>query len=270
MSTNDLFQAGKLREAISSAADEVRARPTDPGLRLLLSELLCFSGELERADRQLDAITQADSKVLPWVTAFRHLIRADQARHDFFKLGSVPEFLHPPDEAVRALLEASIHLREGNEAEAVRFLSQAEEQRPKLSGECNGKAFQDLRDLDDQTSCIFEVLTSNGHYYWIPIADVEDMEFHEATRPRDLLWRPVHMTVRGGPDGEVYMPAVYPGANAEADENYPLGRLTDWRGGDGSPVRGKGQRTFLVGDEAVPIMDLKSLTITQPASGGAA
>lgn len=261
MNTNDLFHAGKLREAIAAATDEVRAHPTDPGPRLLLSELLCFTGELERADRQLEAINQSDPKIMPWVIAFRHLIRAGQARQDFFNLGSLPEFLHPPDEVSRALLEASIRLREGATAEALPFLAQAEDLRPKVTGECNGKPFQDLRDLDDQTSCIFEVLTTNGRYYWIPIAEVEEMEFHEPTRPRDLLWRQVHMIVRGGPDGEVFLPAVYPGAEVEADAQYQLGRLTDWRGGDGSPVRGVGQRTFLVGEDAVPILELKSLSI---------
>jgi protein involved in temperature-dependent protein secretion len=40
--------------------------------------------------------------------------------------------------------------------------------------------------------------------------------------------------------------------------------MTDWRGGDGGPVRGTGQRTFLVGEESVSILELKEITFTAP------
>jgi protein involved in temperature-dependent protein secretion len=38
-----------------------------------------------------------------------------------------------------------------------------------------------------------------------------------------------------------------------------LGRSTDWRGGDGSPVRGIGQRTLLVDDDARPLLEIGTL-----------
>ena len=50
------------------------------------------------------------------------------------------------------------------------------------------------------------MLTSTGKYYWIPMERVEMIEFHDPARPRDLLWRRAHMVVRGGPDGEVFLP----------------------------------------------------------------
>jgi type VI secretion system protein ImpE len=117
-----------------------------------------------------------------------------------------------------------------------------------VQGTCDGNPCHDFRDLDDQLSCILEVLTSLGAYYWIPISQVESIEFHEPTRSRDLIWRRTHLSVRDGPDGEVYLPVLYPGAAAEPDDLIRLGRQTDWRGGDAAPVRGVGQRTFLVGD----------------------
>ena len=142
-------------------------------------------------------------------------------------------------------------------------MDRAEDQRPKVSGVCNGQPFQDFRDLDDLTSCILEVLTVKGDYYWIPIAQVESIEFHEPVRPRDLLWRRAHLIVRSGPDGEVFLPALYPGAAGEEDEQIRLGRSTDWRGGDAVPVRGVGQRTFLVGEDARPILELQTVTFDQ-------
>jgi type VI secretion system protein ImpE len=263
----ELFQGGDLGGAIAAALEEVRAHPTESAPRLALAELLCFAGELERADNQLDALAHTDPQARPGIVNFRQLIRAEQARRDFFAAGRLPEFLDRPEGAVKLLLEASIRAREGSPGEAARLLDEAEAARPRVSGTCDDRPFEDLRDLDDQTSCILEVLTTRGTYYWIPIDRVESIEFHEPARALDLLWRRTHLVVRDGPDGEVYLPALYPGAAGEADDRLRLGRQTDWRGGDGAPVRGVGQRTFLVGDDARPILELKALTFG-PASEG--
>ena len=163
-------------------------------------------------------------------------------------------------------MEASIRGREGALQEAALLLDQAEETRPRVAGICDGRPFEDFRDLDDQISCVLEVLTISGTYYWIPIAQVESIEFHEPERARDLLWRRTHLIVRDGPDGEVYLPVLYPGAAVEPDDQIRLGRQTDWRGGDAVPVRGVGQRTFLVGDESRTIMELKTITFDTPAA----
>ena len=45
----DLYTAGKLAEAIEAATAEVRSRPTDHSARGFLAELLCLSGDIERA-----------------------------------------------------------------------------------------------------------------------------------------------------------------------------------------------------------------------------
>lgn len=258
------YQAGHLREAIAAATEEVKRHPGDPSRRGFLCELLCFAGELERVDRQLEALVHQSPDVAVGVGLFRHLVRAEQARQQFYAEGRLPEFLGQPTACLRLHLEASIRLRDGLADEAARLLDQAEEQRPRVAGTCDGRAFEDLRDVDDLTACFFEVLTSNGKYYWIPIERVESIEFRAPARPRDLLWVRAHVIVRDGPDGEVYLPTLYAGAPAEADDRVRLGRVTEWRGGDGTPARGVGQRTFLVGDEPRPILEIGSLTIGGP------
>ena len=117
--------------------------------------------------------------------------------------------------------------------------------------------------MDDLTSCILEVLTSKGDYYWVPIEKVESIEFREPARARDLLWRRTHLIVRDGPDGEVFLPVLYPGSAQEADDRIRLGRMTDWRGGDAAPIRGIGQRIFLVGEDDLPIMELKTVSFEE-------
>jgi type VI secretion system protein ImpE len=259
MNASELYEAGKLTEAIPAALDAVKSAPADTGRRRFLCELLCFAGELERADRQLDALAQHDPKAVPAVSLFRQLLRGEEARRQFFTDGRVPEFLVPPSPVVRAHLEASIHAREGRSDEAMRLLADAESQRPRVSGTSGDRPFQDFRDIDDLTAPLFEVLTSTGKYYWVPISDVETIEFHAPARPRDLLWQRAHMVVRNGPDGDVFLPTLYPGAHSDPDDRVRLGRVTAWHGGDGTPIRGSGQRIFLVGDEECPTLELKSV-----------
>lgn len=264
LTARDLYAAGSLADAITAATAEVRSRPTDLSTRGFLAELLCLSGDIDRADKQFDALGAQDQDALPALVLVRHTLRAEQARQQFYAEGRVPQFFDQPDAVMRLALEASIALRDGDEAEAGKLLQQAEEQRPKPSGTCDGKPFADFRDLDDLSAGFLEVLTGNGEYYWVPATRIESIEFKEPTRPRDLLWRRALMTVRSGPDGEVYLPAIYPLSYSEDDEAFRLGRSTDWSQTEGGPVRGIGLRTFLVGEEDRSIMEISEITFDQP------
>ena len=69
----------------------------------------------------------------------------------------------------------------------------------------------------------------------------------------------MQLSVASGPDGEVFTPVIYAGSTSDSDARLKLGRVTDWREQDGV-TRGVGQKTFLIGDEARTIMELKELT----------
>jgi type VI secretion system protein ImpE len=263
------FREGRLAEAISAAIEAVKSKPSDVSSRRFLFELLCFSGDLERADRHLDVAGQLDPKEAVGVSLLRHVLRAEQARRQFFLEGRVPEFLDVPSEEHQLRIKASIALREGKGEEALELLRTAEEQRRPVSGVCNGEPFEDLRDLDDLTASFFEVLTSTGKYYWIPIERVQRLAFEAPVQPNDLLWRRARIEVANGPDGEVFLPVLYAGSHENEDDKIKLGRATDWiGGGETSPVRGVGQRTFLVGDRDLTILELTEIETSAHAESG--
>jgi type VI secretion system protein ImpE len=199
------------------------------------------------------------------VAEFRQLLRAEVARRQLFRDGRVPEFLGEPTASQRHALAALVAARSGDAAEAARLSTEAEVARPHAPGQRDGHHFDDLRDADDLLAGSFEVLTTTGKYFWIPIERVASVEFHPPRRPRDLLWRRASMSVNDGPDGDVYIPATYAPPEGTTDPSLLLGRSTDWVGPDEGPVRGLGQRTFLIGDEASPIMQLASLSFAPKA-----
>jgi type VI secretion system protein ImpE len=255
-----LFRAGKLDDAIAAAQIAVRKAPTDLAARVLLGELLAFSGNLERADVVMDAASAVDPTPAVVGAESRQLLRADMARRQLFRDGRVPEFLSDPTETQRRQLAALVALRAGDMAEAARQAEAAEAARPRAPGRHGDTVFDDLRDVDDLLAGSFEVLTTTGKYFWIPIERVQTLEFHAPKRPRDLLWRRAAMSVADGPDGEVYLPAVY-ATDEQVGDPFRLGRETDWRQAQDGPARGVGQRLFLIGEDAVPIMDLGTIRL---------
>ena len=194
---------------------------------------------------------------------FRQLLRGEMARRDFYADGRVPELLDEPAEHIRDQLQASIALREGRLEEAAELLRQAEDKRPAVSGECDGTKFDDLRDLSDSNAGFFEIITSNGKYYWIPAESVVSIEFHPPVRPRDLLWRRASVEVTGGPDGEVFLPSIYAGGADDLDDSLRLGRSTDWVEQTTGMIQGRGLRTFLVGDNDRTILELGEIQFSR-------
>jgi type VI secretion system protein ImpE len=255
-----LFRAGKLAPAIDQAGLAVKKAPGDLAARVLLGELLLLAGNLERADVILDAASQLDPSAAVVVAEFRQLLRAEMARRQLRRDGRVPEFLGEPTPAMREVLAGLVAAREGDAAAAAKHAADAEALRPRAAGREGEQAFEDFRDVDDLCSGFFEVLTTTGKYYWIPTERVESIEFRPPRRPRDLAWRCASMSVTDGPDGVVYLPAIYGNDEPDLADEYRLGRATDWREDNGGPVRGIGLRTFLLGEEARSIMDLTVLT----------
>jgi type VI secretion system protein ImpE len=270
MSTTDqtaaaLFRAGNLSEAIVAAQTALRKAPTDLGARILLAELLAFAGNLERADVILDAASTIDPSSAVVIAEFRQLVRADMARRQLFRDGRVPEFLGQPTDTQSLQLAALVSLRAGDLAEAAQQAAAAEAMRPHTPGTHNGTAFDDLRDADDLLAGSVEVLTTTGKYYWIPTERLLSVTLHPPKRPRDLLWRRASMSVDQGPDGDVYIPVVYAGDDTMTDAQR-LGRETDWHHPSDGPVRGLGQRVFLLGEDDVAIMELGTLSFTTASS----
>src|SRR5262249_53967985 len=160
------------------------------------------------------------------------------ARRQHGREGRLPEFLGEPTPALRCGLAAFVASRAGNAEEAARHAAEAEALRPRVAGQAGDKPFDDFRDADDLHVGFFEILTTTGKYFWIPTERVASLEFHRPRRPRDLVWRRASISVTEGPDGEVYLPAIYDTDAPNVADELLLGRATDWIGPEQGPVLG--------------------------------
>ena len=117
------------------------------------------------------------------------------------------------------------------------MLDEAEEERPRLPGTCGGAPFDDFRDVDDLTAPLFEVLTSTGKYYWIPMERVELIEFHDPRGRATCSGGGPTWSFAAVPTAKSFFPRSMPARTPSPDDRIRLGRMTDWRGGDDAPGR---------------------------------
>jgi type VI secretion system protein ImpE len=231
MSAKELFQAGKLNEAIAALGAEVRDNPTDARRRTFLFELLCFKGDYDRAEKHLHVLADGSPDSQVGAVLYFSALHAERTRQELFEKKNYP--VTPASENQRG-------------------------------GTINGQPFEFLEDADPRVGPRLELFAA-GAYLWIPFEHIESIEIEPPKRLRDLLWAPA--LVRTGPAfkdkelGEVLLPVLAPFSWKHPDDNVKLGRSTEWAEEDemGLP---SGQRMFLVDGEDFPLLDVRKIEFT--------
>src|SRR5437899_2895000 len=90
MNARELFQAGKLNEAVQALGAEVRDNPTDVRRRTFLFELLCFQGEYDRAEKHLNVLADATPDARMGAVLYFSSLHAERVRSDVFEKKEYP------------------------------------------------------------------------------------------------------------------------------------------------------------------------------------
>jgi type VI secretion system protein ImpE len=232
MTARELYQAGKLNEAIQAVGAELRDDPANARKRIFLFELLCFAGEYDRAEKHLDVLAQAGPDAATGCLLYRAALIAERSRCDLFAKKEYPPL--PADAAIR--------------------------------GTWNGKPFESLEDADPRIGPRIEIFAA-GQYMWLPLAHVASIEIPEPKRLRDLLWSPslvrTGKAFKGQELGEVLSPVLSPFSFRHADDAVKLGRVTVWEEHEDGAVP-FGQKMMVVDGEDVPVLELRRLELADP------
>jgi len=238
MNAAELYREGRLEEAIEALGTALRNNPADTRHRTFLFELLCFAGNYDRAEKQLDMLAREGKDAELGALLYRGALHAERLRQQMFEPGGLPPSTGPA---------------------------------PLVAGNLNGLPFTALEDADPRIGARLELFVA-GQYTWLPLAQVESLKIEPPRRLRDLLWVPVVVRAAAGaahPDlGEVLMPVLTPGAWKHHDPLVRLGRITeveDLANGTTVPV---GQKLFLMDGGEVPLLEVREL-IVQPAGEAA-
>jgi type VI secretion system protein ImpE len=245
MTGSELFDAGRLREAIDAQTAKVKSAPADRPARFFLFELLAFAGDLDRARKQLDALRYEDPRHNAAIEQYRSALDAEACRRAVFAGAAQPKVLAAAPDHVRQRLEALPYLARGEHAEARRRFDEANASVPSLAGMLNGKPFEGLYDADERFGTVVEVFGTGGVYTWVPLEQVATITMNPPQAPRDVIWRAASVVLTDGVSGDVLVPGLYPDTHLHADDEIRLGRGTVWLGGEGEVGRGAGGKMFL-------------------------
>ena len=239
MNPQELFRAGRLTDAVKALSAELRDNPTDVRRRTFLFELLCFAGEYERADKQLEILAQAGPQSEMGVLLYRSALFAERQRQDVFERGEFPRAQSADDDS------------------------------PSRGGTANGKAFADFSDADPRTGAKLEIFAA-GNYLLLPLEHVASIEIPAPKKLRDLIWTPAAVRTtpafKGTELGEVLLPVLAPFSWRHPNEAVRLGRVTVWEKPEGGEYQVPyGQKMWVVDDEEVPFLELRALEFN-PAS----
>jgi type VI secretion system protein ImpE len=230
MNARQLFQAGKLNEAIKALSSELRDNPADAQRRTFLFELLCFAGNYDRAEKQLDVLSQAGPDAAMGALLYRSALHAERTRQRMFKESSFPSGAASSE----------------------------------LSGALNGKPFTALEDADPRIGARLELFAA-GQYMWIPFEHVASVRVEAPKRLRDLLWIPAIVRTTAGFKGlelgEVLIPALSPLSWEDPDDDVRLGRATEWREMTDGAYIPVGQKLILADGEDTPFLEIRELDV---------
>ncbi len=231
MNAMELYQVGRLDEAIQALGVGLRSDPTNVRSRTFLFELLCFAGEFDRAEKHLDVLASSGKEADMGALLYRSALHAERNRQYMFRTGETPQGSRNP--------------------------------RP-VSGTLNGQPFESLTDADPRVGARLEIFAA-GQYTWLPLEHVESVKVAPPSRLRDLLWIPAMVrtspTFSGQELGEVLIPVLAPLSWESADPMVRLGRVTDWERTEVGLEVPVGQRLLLVDGEEVPILEVRELLI---------
>jgi len=261
-----LMDDGRLDDAIAALGLAVKAKPTDGGLRTWLFELLCFSGDLDRAARQLDVLGSSGNPGTDFaVQVYRDLLNAERARRAVFHGEGLPKFLvEPPPHVERHLI--AVKRAVAGAPDAADLLAEAETMAPDIGGRAGDATFATFRDADDRVGPILEVFLGPD-YVWVPFSVIERLQVSEPRRLRDLMWAHARIEAYGQQPGDIFVPALYPDSHLQASTQVKLGRVTEWRESPPGVVTASGQRVFMGDGNEFPLFELRDLRLS-PDSGG--
>ena len=232
MTAKELFQAGKLTEAVQALGAELRENPTDAKRRTFLFELLCFAGDYDRAEKHLGVLAQAGPSSEMGGLLYRGVLAAERARQETFAKREYT--MKPP-------------------ADTTSF-----------AGTLNGKPFLSLTDADPRIGPRLETFAA-GTYLWLPFAHIASIRIDPPRRLRDLLWLPAKVLTgpafKGVELGEILIPVLSPLSWRNPDEEVRLGRMTVWEEDEDGEEIPFGQKMLLVDGEEIPLLEVRTLTV---------
>jgi len=247
--------------ALAQLQEQIRARPADPKLRVFLFQLLCVLGQWERALNQLNVASGLDAGALAMAQTYGDAVRCEAIRNDVFEGKRSPMIFGQPDQWLALLIESLLVGGRGEPERSQELRSRAFEDAPASSGQIDGRPFAWISDADSRLGPVLEAVI-NGRYYWVPFSRLLKLQIEPPEDLRDMVWMPAHLQFENGGESVALIPTRYAGSETAGDGLIALARKTVWEEVAPDTHRGLGQRIFATDTGDVPLMEVRTISLT--------
>ena len=248
--------------ALAQLQEQVRAKPSDPKLRVFLFQLLCVLGQWDRALNQLRVASELDAGALAMAQMYGEAVRCEAMRRQVFEGKKSPMVFGEPEQWLALLIESLLRSGRGEAAKSEELRLRAFEEAEASSGEINGDPFAWVSDADSRLGPVLEAVI-NARYYWVPFSRLSKVTIDAPEDLRDVVWMPAHLQFENGGESVALIPTRYPGSEASEDGAIALARKTVWDEVGPDTHYGLGQRIIATDVGDVPLMDIRTLSINQ-------
>ncbi len=257
---HELLQAGDLDASLSEAMQAVRKDAGNVKNRIALFQLMCLTGDWEKARRQLYVLKDMSADTILMFETYDPVIQCEMFRAAVFEGLRSPLFFGEPRDWLATLNSALPKFAAGEIQEGLELQDQAFDQAPESSGSIDGKPFEWIADADGRLGPVLEVFLK-GHYYWVPFEHVSVIRFDEPEDLRDLVWTPAQFQWKNGGQAVGFIPTRYPGTENADDDRLRLSRMTAWSGDEDGLQTGLGQRLLATDEAEYPLLGIRELRI---------
>jgi type VI secretion system protein ImpE len=247
--------------ALTHLQEQVRARPADPKLRIFLFQLLCVLGQWDRALNQLDVASSLDPEALVMRRMYGDAVHCEATRAEVFEGKRSPMIFGQPDQWLALLIESLLVSGRGEHERSQQLRSTAFDEAPASPGDIDGRPFSWIADADSRLGPVLEAVI-NGRYYWVPFSRLIKIQLEPPEDLRDMVWMPAHLQFENGGESVALIPTRYPGSETSEDGLIALARKTVWEEMAPDTHRGLGQRIIATDTEEVPLMDVRTISLT--------
>ena len=246
-----------LEGALQALQQEIRSRPGELKLRVLLFQLLALMGQWQRALAQLQVVAKLDAAMTPLAQTYRSALRAEVFRADVFAGKRTPQILGEPKTWVAQLIEALQQDQLGQTELANSLRLDALDAAPEIAGRAGEQEFAWLADGDVRLGPILEAVIQ-GQYYWLSFDQIAHIRLEAPADLRDLVWAQARITLIN--EGEILalLPARYPDL-AGADDLIRLSRKTDWKPVADDMYFGQGQKMWMTDQAEFALLDVREV-----------
>lgn len=260
---HELLAGADTQSALATLEQQVRSKGDDARLRVFLFQLLCVTGQWQRALTQLQVCGELDAGTLAMVATYRDAVQSEAVREAVFAGHTLPHVFGRPQAWVAWLAEALQAEGRGDSASAAMLRAKALDAAPATSGSLNGRPFEWIADGDSRLGPVLEAVI-DGRYGWVPFAALAKVTIQAPTDLRDMVWAVAQLEFASGGATVALLPARYAGSTDSGDGSLQLARRTDWLELAPDHWRGVGQRVLVTDAQELGLLEARSILLDAP------